>query len=357
MHRTCQRVGRGPVRGFEATLGMSARPGGCKDTPPLRPAGGQVMAPAPSRGPMRVVFMGTPAFAVPTLDALVAAGHEVLGVVAQPDRPVGRGQQLVSPPTVQRARELGLEVRQPRAVKSGAFPEWLETCGAELAVVVAYGRILTPRLLAAPRRGCLNVHASLLPKYRGAAPIQWAVVRGETVTGVTTMKMAEGLDTGDMLLRASTPIGPDEDAEALAGRLSQMGAALLVETLARLDELVPEPQDEALATFAPLLTKEHGILDWSRPAGALHDQIRGLKPWPGASCTLRGEALKVSRARVLAREGQQGAPGEVLAGAGLLVACGQGSLEILEGQAPGRRVQPGRDLINGLRIRPGEVLA
>lgn len=305
---------------------------------------------------MRVVFMGTPAFAVPTLDALVAAGHEVLGVVAQPDRPGGRGQQLVSPPTVQRARELGLEVRQPKAVKTGAFPEWLEGCGAELAVVVAYGRILTPRLLAAPRRGCVNVHASLLPKYRGAAPIQWAVVNGEAETGVTTMWMAEGLDTGDMLLRAATPIGPDEDAEALAARLSVLGAALLVETLARLDGIVPEPQDDALATFAPLLTREHGILDWTRPAAALHDQIRGLRPWPGTTTTLRGEALKVSRARVVAREDRAGAPGVVLAGPGLVVACGQGSLEILEGQAPGKRVQPGRDLVNGLRIRPGEVL-
>lgn len=305
---------------------------------------------------MRVVFMGTPAFAVPTLDALVAAGHEVLGVVAQPDRPVGRGQQLASPPTVQRARALGLEVRQPKAVRTGAFPEWLETCGAELAVVVAYGRILTPRLLAAPRRGCVNVHASLLPRYRGAAPIQWAVVNGETETGVTTMKMAEGLDTGDMLLKASTPIGPDEDAEALATRLSVLGAALLVDTLARLDEIVPERQDDALATFAPLLTKEHGVLDWGRPAAALHDQIRGLRPWPGTTTTLRGEALKVSRARVLTRDGSAGTPGEVLAGPGLVVACGQGTLEIVEAQAPGKRVQPGRDLVNGLRIRPGELL-
>ncbi len=305
---------------------------------------------------MRVVFMGTPAFAVPTLDALVEAGHELVGVVAQPDKPAGRGNQMVSPPVVQRARALGLEVRQPRAVKTGAFPEWLEGCGADVAVVIAYGRILTPRLLAAPRRGCVNVHASLLPRYRGAAPIQWAVVRGERETGITTMRMDEGLDTGDMLLKRAIPIGPDETADALASRLSALGAQLLLETLARLDEIVPEKQDDALATFAPLLTKEHGQLDWSRPARALHDQARGLQPWPGVFTTLRGETLKVARTTLVAEDGVAGAPGEIL-GPGLRVACGAGVLEIASGQMPGKKVQEGRDLMNGLRLKPGEVLS
>ena len=306
---------------------------------------------------MRVVFMGTPNFAVPTLDALVEAGHEVLAVVAQPDKPAGRGNALNVPPTVLRARALGLEVKQPKAVRSGAFPEWMEACGADVAVVVAYGRILTPRLLAAPRLGCVNVHASLLPKYRGAAPIQWSVVRGEAVTGVTTMRMEEGLDTGPMLLKASTPIGPDETSEELGERLSALGAALLIETLARLDTLVPEPQDEAQATFAPLIEREHGRLDWSRSARALHDQARGLTPWPGGYTTLRGDVLKVVRTAVVADDGVAGAPGEVLAGPGLRVAAGRGVLEITQGQLPGKRVLPGRDLANGARIKPGEVLS
>ncbi len=306
---------------------------------------------------MRVVFMGTPAFAVPTLDAIVEAGHEVLGVVAQPDRPVGRGLQVQSPPVVERARALGLPVRQPKAVKTGAFPEWMETCGPDVAVVVAYGRILTPRLLAAPRLGCVNVHASLLPRYRGAAPIQWAVVRGERETGVTTMRMDEGLDTGDMLLRQATPIDPDETSEELSARLATMGAALLVETLARLGEITPQKQDDAGATFAPLLTVEDGRLDWSRPARALHDQVRGLQPWPGGFATLRGETLKVRRTRVAAEQEILGAPGEILAGPTLSVACGSGALEIALGQMPGKKAQEGRDLKNGLRLKPGETLS
>lgn len=305
---------------------------------------------------MRIVFMGTPAFAVPTLDALVEAGHELLAVVAQPDKPAGRGGAMSVPATVQRARALGLTVKQPRAVRSGAFPDWMEASGADVAVVVAYGRILTARLLAAPRLGCVNGHASLLPKYRGAAPIQWSVARGETVTGVTTMRMEEGLDTGPMLLKASTPIDPDETSEDLAARLSVLGARLMVETLARLEELVPEPQDDAASTLAPLITREDGRMDWSRPARALHDQARGLVPWPGAFAGFRGDTLKVVRTAVVADEGQHGAPGEVLAGPGLRVAAGSGVLEITQGQLPGKRAMPGRDLVNGARIKLGEVL-
>lgn len=305
---------------------------------------------------MRVVFMGTPAFAVPTLDALVAAGHEVLAVVSQPDRPSGRGRHVQSPPTVERARALGIPVKQPRAVRTGAFPAWIAGLEADVGVVVAYGRILVPAVLAAPRRGCVNVHGSLLPKYRGAAPIQWAVVNGEAETGITTMLMDAGLDTGDMLLKQATPIDPEETAVELADRLALIGASLLVETLARLDQIQPERQDDAAASLAPMLTREHGLLDWARPAGALHDQARGLQPWPGAWTQLRGEVLKVARTRLRPELGG-GAPGVVLdPAAGFLVGTGGGVLEILEGQLPGKRVQAGRDLVNGARIQAGERL-
>lgn len=303
---------------------------------------------------MRVIFMGTPAFAVPTLDAVVEAGHEVLAVVAQPDKPAGRGNVLQSPATIERARALGLPTRQPKAVRSGAFPEWMESAGADVAVVVAYGRILTPRLLAAPKLGCVNVHASLLPKYRGAAPIQWAVVRGESETGVTTMRMDEGLDTGDMLLTARLDIGPDETAGELSVRLAALGAGLLVETLARLDEITPVTQDHAAATLAPLLSKDDGRIDWARPASELHNQVRGLQPWPGAWTVLRGDSFKIVRSRP--RPDLDVEPGALLLAGGLFVGTGAGALEILEGQLPGKRVASGRDLINGARLNDKEKL-
>jgi methionyl-tRNA formyltransferase len=308
---------------------------------------------------MRLLFMGTPDFAVPALDALVEAGHEVAGVVAQPDKPQGRGNQLQSPPVAVRARELGLELRQPRAVRSGAFPEWVEGLRLDVAVVVAYGRILTPRLLSAPRLGCINIHASLLPRYRGAAPIQWAVVRGEAETGVCTMQMEEGLDTGPVLLRRATPIGPEETSPELWQRLSRLGAEMIVETLARLPELRPEPQDHAAHSLAPMLRKEDGLLDWSRPAQELHNQIRGLLPWPGCHSALRGEPLKLLAARPAPEVELCPAlrPGELIATTPrLLVATGQGALEILQAQLPGRKAQPGAALAHGARLRPGERL-
>ncbi len=298
---------------------------------------------------MRVVFMGTPPFAVATLDALVAAGHTVCAVVAQPDRPSGRGQQLVSPATVMRARALGIPTLQPIKVKSGEFPEAFEALGADVAVVVAYGRILTPRLLAAPREGCINVHASLLPRWRGAAPIQWSILGGDPVTGVTTMNMAEGLDTGDMLLRAETSIGPEETAPELHDRLMVLGASLLVRTLA--ERPAPVPQDHALATYAPMLTREQGAVTWGRPAGEVHRQVRGLAGWPGTYARFRGEVFKIVRAR---RVAGSGAPGEVLAGA--VVACGEGALELLEVQLPGKKAVRGLDWVNGSRVARGERL-
>ena len=300
---------------------------------------------------MRLAFFGTPAFAVPTLDALVEAGHEVAAVVAQPDKPAGRGNHLVSPPTVVRARSLGIPTLQPVKVRSGEFPEAIEALGLEVAVVVAYGRILTPRLLTAPRRGCINVHASLLPRWRGAAPIQWSVVAGDAVTGVTTMQMAEGLDTGDMLLRAETPIGPEETAGELHDRLAPLGAALAVRTLAELDTLTPQPQDDALATLAPMLEREHGRLDWARPAAELHNRVRGLSPWPGTWTIFRGETLKILRARVAEGAGE---PGVVLPGA--RVGTGQGLLELVEVHQAGRKAVRGVDWVNGARVAAGERL-
>lgn len=303
---------------------------------------------------MRVLFMGTPDFAVPTLDALVDAGHDVVGVVAQPDKPKGRGRKLQSPPTVVRARALGLEVRQPRAIKRGPFPQWVESIGADVAVVVAYGRILTPRLLQAPRLGCINVHASLLPKYRGAAPIHWAVINGESRTGVTTMQMDEGLDTGDMLLTAETDVDPNETVGELWDRLKVMGAQLLVETLARHSDLTPTVQDHDAATHAPMLSKADGRIDWNAPAAVVHNRIRGVNPWPGAHTTFRGAPLKVWRSQCT--DGQ-GAPGTVLETRGrLVVACGTEAVVLTSVQRAGKRAQPGEVFVQGTRLQPGEVL-
>lgn len=320
-------------------------------------------APAPSKVTYKVIFMGTPDFAVPTLDALVAAGHEVLCVVAQPDKPKGRGNQLQSPPTIERARALGLPTRQPKAVRSGPFPDWMEAAGADVAVVVAYGRILTPRLLRAPRLGCINVHASLLPKYRGAAPIQWSVIHGERETGVATMVMAEGLDTGDVLREARVPIHPDESAGELALRLAPIGAQLLIETLVELATLQPRPQDHAAATLAPILEKEHGRIDWTAPAARIHDRVRGTNPWPGAFTSLRGEVLKVQRSRLVdyfpdLAPAVQAGPGVVLeAGKRVVVAAGERALELVEVQLPGRKVQPAAAaLVQGARLQVGERL-
>jgi methionyl-tRNA formyltransferase len=305
---------------------------------------------------MRVVFMGTPDFAVPTLDALVAAGHEVVCVVAQPDRKKGRGKKLQSPPTIVRARELGLRTWQPRAVRSGPFVEWFTTeLDADVAVVVAYGRILIDALLRAPKLGCINVHASLLPRYRGAAPIQWSLIEGEAETGVCTMQMDVGLDTGDVLVRHTTLIDPDETGPELWARLSQLGAAALIETLSQLDTIVPQPQDHAAHTLAPLLKKVDGQVDFGQSARAVHNRVRGVNPWPCGQAGFRGETVRIHRTRVVEDDGLHGPPGTVLeAGRRLLVACGRGTLEVLVGQLAGKPRRAGRELVNGARITVGE---
>ncbi len=303
---------------------------------------------------MRIIFMGTPDFAVPTLDAIVEAGHEVIAVVAQPDRPKGRGHKMVSPPTIERARELGISTRQPRAVRRGPFVEWMKGAGADVAVVVAYGRILVPDLLTAPLRGCINVHASLLPRYRGAAPLNWAVVRGETESGVCTMQMAEGLDTGDVLLEARTPIGPDETAGELHDRLSLLGADLAVQTLARLDDIEPAPQDHDAHPLAPMIDNDMARIDWTLEAQTIHNLVRGFNPWPVAWTTAAGDRMKVHRTRLV--EGS-GTPGRIIeAGKRLCVATGRGALELETIQLPGKRAQHGRDLVNSGRIAEGDIL-
>ena len=250
---------------------------------------------------MRLIFLGTPAFAVPTLEAMARAGHEIPLVVTQPDRPRGRGQTPAAPPVKEAALRLGLEVYQPERVRRPEAVERLHAIGVDAMVVVGYGQIIPQNVIDLAPLGIINVHASLLPKYRGAGPIQWSIVNGEIHTGVTTMRIDAGLDTGDMLLKAATTIGPEENAIDLGRRLSVLGADLLVETLARIHEIVPEKQDASQATYAPLLKKEDGVIDWSRPASAIHNQVRGLQPWPGAYTTFRGQTLHIWNARVAAK--------------------------------------------------------
>lgn len=302
---------------------------------------------------MRVVFMGTPDFAVPSLQAVLDQGHEVCAVFTQPDKPKGRGHKLAPPPVKELAMEKGLPVFQPATLREAAVQEQIAALGADVIVVVAYGKILPQALLDAPRLGCVNVHGSLLPKYRGAAPIQWAVLNGEAVTGVTTMFMGPGMDTGDMLLKAETPIGPEETAGELFDRLKGLGAQLLAETLTKLEKggLAPIPQKEEEATLAPMLKKEMSCVDWARPAREVHDWIRGLNPWPCAVATLEGRRLKLLASRVA---GGSGTPGEVRAVEGeLVVYCGSGALVLTELQAPEGKRMSGKNYLLGHPIQPG----
>jgi len=307
---------------------------------------------------MRLIFLGTPAFAVPTLERVVEAGHEVLTVVTQPDRPRGRGQTFAPSPVKQAALRLGLPVFQPERVRRPEAVERLRGLGADCMVVVGYGQIIPQAVIDLVPLGIVNVHASLLPRYRGAGPIQWAILNGETRTGVTTMRIDAGLDTGDMLLKAETEIGAEENSIELGGRLAVMGARLLVETLAGLSAgtIVPEKQDAAQATWAPLLKKSDGLIDWTRDAAAIHNQVRGLQPWPGAYTTFRGQPLHVWKSR-LGPEIPPSGPGTTHRMANrLAVACGSGSLELLEVQMEGRKRLPAADFANGQRLADNEVL-
>lgn len=301
-----------------------------------------------------VVFMGTPEFAVPTLKALLKAGYPVKGVFTQPDRPVGRGKEIAMPPVKQVALEAGIPVFQPQRLRGDAEAlEVLRRLAPDCIVVVAYGQILPEEILNLPPFRCLNVHASLLPRYRGAAPIQWSILNGDTEAGVTTMLMEKGLDTGPMLLKASTPIGPEETADSLSRRLSEIGADLLVRTLPPwfAGELAPEPQNDAEASYAPMLKKEMAPIDWSSSAKTLHDRVRGLYPWPGTTTTLAGQTLKILTATPSDRPHGEEAPGTILgiSEEGWDVACGDGVLRIQQVQIPGKKPQPALDAARGLR--------
>ena len=306
---------------------------------------------------MRLVFLGTPAFAVPTLERLVERGHQVLAAVTQPDRPKGRGQTLAPPPVKEAALRLGMPVYQPERVKRPEAVDHLRSFAPEAMVVVGYGQIIPQSVIDIPPLGILNVHASLLPKYRGAGPIQWAIVNGETVTGVTIMRIDAGLDTGPMLLKAETAIGADETAIDLGRRLSVMGAGLLVEALDALaaGRVIPQPQDNAQATYASMLKKEDGRIDWTRSAAQIHNQVRGMQPWPGAYSIFRGAALHVWRARPV-EAGAGHPPGALVRIKPPLVACGVGALELIEVQMEGRKRMPAADFANGQRFVENEIL-
>ena len=306
---------------------------------------------------MRLAFLGTPAFAVPTLERLVARGHQVLAAVTHPDRPKGRGQTLAPPPVKEAALRLGVPVYQPERIKRPESVDYLRSLAPEAMVVVGYGQIIPQSIIDIPPLGILNVHASLLPRYRGAGPIQWAIVNGETVTGVTIMRIDAGLDTGPMLLKAATAIGADETALDLGRRLSVMGADLLIEALDALaaGRIVPQPQENAQASYAPMLKKEDGRIDWSRSAAQIHNQVRGMQPWPGAYSIFRGGALHVWRARPV-EAGAGHPPGTLVRIKPLLVACGAGALELIEVQMEGRKRMPAADFANGQRLVENEIL-
>jgi methionyl-tRNA formyltransferase len=308
---------------------------------------------------VRVIFMGTPQFAVPALGTLVAAGHEVLVVYTQPDRPKGRGRHVSVSPVKAAALKLGLPVRQPERVRRPEIVQELADLKPDAMVVVGYGQIIPQSIIDIPPTGIINVHASLLPKYRGAAPVQWAIANGEVVTGVTTMKIDAGLDTGDMLLKAETPIGPEENALELGERLSEMGAGLLSETLPALaaGDVTPVPQDNARATYAPILKKEDGRIDWSRPAVEIFNRCRGFLPWPGTYTTFRGQLLHIWRSKPV-NDIDLGVPGSLHAlGRSLLVACGGGTaLELEDLQLEGRKRITAEAFRNGQRLSQQEML-
>jgi methionyl-tRNA formyltransferase len=307
---------------------------------------------------VRLIFLGTPEFAVPTLERVVEAGHQVAAVITQPDRPKGRAQDLAAPAVKQAALRLGIPVHQPERVRRPEAVELIRALAPEAMVVVGYGQIIPQSVIDIPPLGILNVHASLLPKYRGAAPVQWAIARGETGTGVTTMRIDAGLDTGDILLQARTEIGLEETAVELAARLADMGAGLLVETLDGLvrGTITARKQDPAAATLAPILRKEDGLIDWTRPAAEIHNRVRGFQPWPGASTRFRGRQLRIWRSRLAGAV--DGVPGSLHPGKGrLMVSCGDKmAIELIEVQLEGKTKVPIPVFLNGYPVAAADVL-
>ena len=312
---------------------------------------------------MNLVFCGTPQFAVPTLEKLVETGHQIHLVLTQPDRPKGRGLELVPSPVKQTAVRHHLPIYQPEKIKSNEeLQARLREIAPDAIIVVGYGRIIPKWMLDLPRHGNINLHASLLPKYRGAAPIQWAIASGEKVTGVTTMRIDEGLDTGDILLQQDLAINEDDTSETLAPRLAAIGAESMFETLQRLQAgtITPQPQDHAKASLAPILTKEDGLIDFHRTAQEIYNRLRGFQPWPGAFTTFRGKMLGVTAARPASAPAADSALGEgqlLARGSQLFVSCGQTTiLELLEVQPEGKKRMPARDFVHGYRPRTEEHL-
>jgi methionyl-tRNA formyltransferase len=309
--------------------------------------------------PVRALFFGTPEIAVPSLEALHAIA-QVVGVVTQPNRPAGRGLELRPPPVKRRALELGLEVHQPTRLRTSEFAEWVASKRVRVALVIAYGRILPQAVLDSPERGCMNLHASLLPKYRGASPITWAVVHGEKQTGISLMQMDAGMDTGPVYSMLRTPIGPEDDAGELAERLARLAADVVRSDLQKAvdGELVAVGQCAEAATYAPILTKEQGRIDWKQAAELVHNHVRGMHPWPGAYTRIRGKTLKVLRTRVRSGQHEEVECGKVLVAdaGGLVVACGAGTLELLRVQLEGRKALDSREFVAGRGLAAGEIL-
>jgi methionyl-tRNA formyltransferase len=307
---------------------------------------------------LRTVFMGTPEFALPTLKGLIAAGVDLVGVYTQPDRPKGRGKKLAASPVKRLAMEENIPVFQPQKLREPGAVETLRELKPDLIVVVAYGQILPKAVLDIPTHHCINVHASLLPKYRGAAPINKAIIEGETETGVTTMLMDVGLDTGDMLVKLSLPIGSDESAGQLHDRLALLGRKAMEETLRQICDgtLKPEPQDDALSSYAPMMKKEDGLIGWQKSAEEIHNQVRGLDPWPGAYTHLDGEVLKIAASSV--EEPSFDKPGTIVSAdkSGVRIACGQGTLVVGELQLPGKKRLSAMNFLSGHPLFPGTQL-
>ena len=304
---------------------------------------------------MRILFMGTPDIAAASLQAILDAGHEVCGVFTREDKPVGRKQTLTAPPVKELALRRGLPVFQPRTLRDEEAQQAIRRLDPQLIVVVAYGRILPPEVLAVPAFGCINLHVSLLPKYRGAAPVQWAVINGEAETGVSIMYLDEGVDTGDILMSAPVAIGPEETSGELFERVTALGAKTLVRAVAAIErgETRRTPQDHTKATLAPMLTKEMARFDFDRPAKKLHDLIRGMDPWPVAYFEREGKKVKVRRSRLAAGGG---APGQVLCLDPLTVACAEGALELGEVVPEGKKPMPGSAWAAGRRLKPGQFV-
>jgi methionyl-tRNA formyltransferase len=308
---------------------------------------------------MRVVFMGTPAAAVPCLKRLVDDGHEVVAVYCQPDRPSGRGQKLTPPPVKVVAEELGIPVRQPHKVRTPKAADEFRSLGADVAVVVAYGRILPKEFLEAFRYGCINIHFSLLPKYRGAAPVNWAIVNRESETGVCSMKMDEGLDTGDLLIVEKTALDPLENSVQLMERLAGLGADVLSKTLSRIDGLVPIRQNDAAASLAPILKKSDGLIDWTLDAATIAARVRGFQPFPSSFSFFSGKKVTIWNAQPASESFEGVSPGEIVSvdGGALLIACGgRQAISVSEIQIEGKKRMPARDFLNGQILKVGDIL-